>query len=236
MRQLLIYYLKVKKTATIYIMLIPTVLTVALFSLLAIKTNQEDFQIYRVTSLQFFYQYIYPLIITLLVCLNFRIERKNNAFQNTLIYFKNLRTYYLSRLFIFIVVSWQLILLSFVTITVMYITFNDIDNILTGVYFVKILLVLITSLPIICFVYSLNHIFNGIVLPITISVMLAFGNAFVGVVGKFLSDLYFYSYMIFSLYEGYNNILLIAMSLLFSLLFITLGYLLLEKNLNYGRL
>ncbi|MCS4485715.1 ABC transporter permease [Staphylococcus americanisciuri] len=229
-------FLKMKRTSIVPIMLGLPIVTVSLFACLAFFAKQTDLQMFRVTSLQLFLELILPLAMTLIVGLMFRIERRNHAFQNTVTYFKSLKTYYLLNFVFYVFIGFIMLWLGYLLYAVSYVIFTQQWD-LIGVDFVCLLIILmLTFLPIISFIYMLNYLFQGFVLPAVLSFLLTVGNFFVGVIGIFASHLYFYSFLVFTLYNGYNKLILIATSLLLSLIFLTIGYIKFLKSMEKGQL
>lgn len=226
-------FLKMKHTSIMPIMIVFPILTVAMFSCLGLFAKQTDAQIFRITALQIFLEIVFPLTITLIIGLMFRIERRHHAFQNTLIYFKSLRSYYMIHFVFYIFVGMLILLFAYVTYIVGYFIFTQ--NVeLDSLYLLLVWVVVL--LPVISFVYMLNHLFQGFVLPAVMSLLLTIGNFFVGVMGIYASHLYFYSFLVFTLYNGYNKLILMLISVLLSGIFLIIGYFKFLTSMEKGML
>lgn len=226
-------FLKMKRTSIVPIMVALPIVTVALFSCLGFLANQTDTQIFRITALQLFLEIVLPFAITLIIGLMFRIERRHHAFQNSLIYFKSLRTYYVLHFLFYVFIAIVMLMIAYVTYVACSLIFmQNVD--FNALPLLPVLIV--TSLPVISFVYMLNHLFQGFVLPAVISFLLTIGNFFVGIIGTYASHLYFYSFLVFTLYNGYNKIVLMFISIILSVLFLVIGYVKFSKSMEKGQL
>ncbi|UXR78240.1 MULTISPECIES: ABC transporter permease [unclassified Staphylococcus] len=224
-------FLKMKHTSIVPIMIGLPILTVAMFSCLALFAKQTDAQIFRITALQIFLEIVFPVTITLIIGLMFRIERRHHAFQNTLIYFKSLRAYYMIHFVFYVFVGILMLLFAYVTYIVGYFIFvQEVE--IDSVYLMFIWSVVL--LPVVSFIYMLSHLFQGFVLPAVISLLLTIGNFFVGVIGIYASHFYFYSFLVFTLYNGYNIFIIMLISLLLSVLFLMIGYFKFLKSMEKG--
>lgn len=229
-------FLKMKRTSIVPIMLGLPIVTVILFACLAFFAKQTDLQLFRVTALQVFLELVLPLAMTLIVGLMFRIERRNHAFQNTVTYFKSLKTYYLLNFVFYVLIGVIMLLLGYLLYAASYVIFTQQLDLLNIDFVTLFMLLILTFLPIISFIYMLNYLFQGFVLPAVISFLLTVGNFFVGVIGIFASHLYFYSFLVFTLYTGYNKLILVVISLLLSIIFLIIGYIKFLKSMEKGQL
>lgn len=227
-------WIKTKRTSIKTIVFLTPVLFITIFTVLSYLGKQMKFEVFRVSSLQLFFQVGFPFAITLSIGLLFRIERKNKAFQNTVIYFSNLKNYYFTNFIFFVMLGFLMITISYILLTFYYwiITYNM--DFLTLNHFYVYIVTLIMGIPIVSFLYFLNAIFNSFLSPALISFLLIIGNFFIGVMGTHLSYIYFYSYLVLSLYNGYNNIFLIISSIVYTCIFLYLGFLKFKKNIANG--
>ncbi|HHD1506688.1 TPA: hypothetical protein ACN12S_002881, partial [Staphylococcus aureus] len=218
-------WIKTKRTSIKAIVFLTPILFITIFTVLSYLGKQMNFEIFRVSSLQLFFQVGFPFAITLIIGLLFRIERKNKAFQNTVIYFSSLKKYYVTNFIFFVMLGFLMIIISYILLTFYYWIITHGMDFLTLSHIYVYIVALITSIPIISFLYFLNIIFNSFLSSAIISFLFIIGNFFVGVMGIHLSYVYFYSYLVFSLYNGYNNIFLIISSIVYTCIFLYLGYL-----------
>ncbi|MGV3273939.1 hypothetical protein [Staphylococcus sp. 11261D007BR] len=56
------------------------------------------------------------------------------------------------------------------------------------------------------------------------------------VIGIVVSYIYFYAYPMFTLYNGYNKWIFIVLSIVLTLLFLWIGYKILQKHMEKGQL
>lgn len=223
-----------RHTPIMIIIIIFPIAIVSLFSVLAFFAKQTELQIFRVTSLQIFFEVVFPLTITLIMGLMFRMERRNRAFQNTVIYFKNFKAYFGQNFMFHFLIGCLMILVGYTTHVLLYIVFTQRFDFVTVDYLNHVILAFIMSLPLISFIYLLNFIFQGIVMPAVISLILTIGNFFVGIIGVFGSYAYFYSFLVFNLYNGYNKVILASISIVLSCIFLLIGYVKFLKSMEKG--
>lgn len=231
-----IQLLKTKRTSIILITLLVPILLISIFSFLAYFSNQTEFKIYKVTTSQLFFQAGFPLALALIIGLYFRMERRDNAFQNTIIYFGDFKKYYIKNFIYYHFLSFIMITISYLLTALFFIMFTQNISFFTFDYIYRYILLLIVCLPITSFIYFLNYTFNSFIISSLISFILIIGNFFVGVLGTYGSYIYFFSYPIFILYHGYNNLFISIMSILFTILFLFLGYSIFLKHMEKGKL
>ncbi|MBI5975068.1 ABC transporter permease [Staphylococcus canis] len=228
--------IKLKHTMIIPILFIVPIVLVSLFGFLAFYSQQMEYSVFRVTSLQLFLQLGFPLTMTVVIGLCFRMERRNKAFQNTIIYFKNFWTYYISQFIFYVFLGWLMITIGYLLQTIYYAVLVHQESMWSLNWIAVYVELLIVVLPMISFIYMINYLFQGFVLPSLVSLVLIFGGLFVGVLGTIVSYFYFYAYPIFTLYNGYDKWILMILSIILTALFLWIGYKILLKHMERGKL
>lgn len=229
-------FIKIRSTSILPLIIGIPLFFVTIFAVFTFLGNQGEFEVYSVAVLQMYFQLGLPLTITLVVGLMFRMERKNHAFQNTLIYFDSLKNYYIKQWLFYVIISWVMTLIAFFLLCIYYLVFFQGVEFFSVTFLYKFILSLITSIPIVTFVYMLNYVFESFVLSAMISFLLCIGNLFISLTDNIISHLYFYSFPTFIMYKGYQIEVIILMSIIYTLIFAIAGYLRLIKRIEKGQL
>lgn len=225
-----IQFIKLKRTMIFPIVFTVTFLIVAIFSLLSYLDIQLQFDKFRVSSLQIYLQIGFPILISILIGLILRIERKNSAFQNTLIYFKNDSMYFLTHYLFFTLVSWIILIFAYCMSGLFFLIFSGNTSFINGDYLVHLLVLMVTTLPIISFIYFLNNIFKNLTIPLIIIFIFSSANFFIGALGNYAGYIYFNAHLFLSLYNQYNLLYIIIISVIYNGIFLILAYILFLRN------